>query len=255
MSVPHTGRLYLVPMPLGAESDPRAVLPPATLETAMQLRYFIAENARTARRMLTRLPLAVPIQQVNFEELNEHTRPESIPPLLAPLLAGEDVGLVSEAGCPGIADPGAALVAAAHARGITVVPLVGPSSILLALMASGLNGQAFTFHGYLPVDAAARTAKLTELEAASAASGATQLFIETPYRNEALFAALVSDARPTTRLTIAADLTLATEMIISHPISTWRKTPCPALASRPAIFALQAERTFSARASKPGRRP
>jgi 16S rRNA (cytidine1402-2'-O)-methyltransferase len=255
MSQPRKGRLFLVPMPLGVESDPQAVLPQATLEAAVRLRHFIAENARTARRMLVRLPLAVPIQQVSFAELNEHTRPEALPALLAPLLAGEDVGLVSEAGCPAIADPGATLVAAAHAHGIAVVPLVGPSSILLALMASGLNGQAFAFHGYLPVDMAARAAKLLELETASAASGAAQMFIETPYRNEALFAALLSAAKPTTRLTIAADLTLATELIASHTVGAWRDRPRPALASRPAIFALQSERTISARVSKPGRRP
>lgn len=241
-------------MPLGPESEPREVLPQATLAAAVRLRYFVAENARTARRVLARLPLAVPIQQVSFEELNEHTRPDALPALLAPLLAGEDVGLVSEAGCPAIADPGAALVEAAHAHGIVVVPLVGPSSILLALMASGLNGQAFTFHGYLPVNAIARAAKLTEIETASALSGAAQVFIETPYRNEALFATLVSVARPNTRLTVAADLTLPTETIVSRTIGQWRGKPAPALASRPAIFALQAERTLSERASKPGRR-
>jgi len=246
--------LYLVPLPLGSESDPREVLPQSTIAAAVRLRHFIAENARTARRMLARLPLVVPVQQVSFEELNEHTRPEALPALLAPLLAGEDVGLVSEAGCPAIADPGAALVEAAHAHGIVVVPLVGPSSILLALMASGLNGQTFTFHGYLPVNAVARAAKLTEIETASAANGAAQVFIETPYRNEALFATLVSVARPNTRLTVAADLTLPTEMIVSRTISQWRGKPSPALASRPVIFALQAERTLSARASKPGRR-
>lgn len=241
-------------MPLGADSDPRTVLPQATMEAAVRLRFFVAENARTARRMLVRLPLAVPIQQVSIEELNEHTRAESLPGLLAPLLAGEDVGLVSEAGCPAIADPGAALVAAAHAHDIPVVPLVGPSSLLLALMASGMNGQSFAFHGYLPVEAAARAARLLELETESARTGAAQLFIETPYRNEALFAALLSTAKGTTRLTVAADLTLPTESIASRTIGAWKKQPNPALAGRPAIFVLQAERTSSARVSKPGRR-
>ncbi len=241
-------------MPLGADSDPRAVLPQATMEATVRLRFFVAENARTARRVLVRLPLAVPIQQVNIEELNEHTRAEAVPGLLAPLLAGDDVGLVSEAGCPAIADPGAALVAAAHARDIPVVPLVGPSSILLALMASGMNGQAFTFHGYLPVGAAARVARLIELENESAAKGAAQLFIETPYRNEALFAAVLSTAKATTRLTVAADLTLPAESIASRTIAAWKQQANPALAGRPAIFVLQAERTPTARASKPGRR-
>lgn len=241
-------------MPLGAESDPNAVLPKATVEVAVRLRHFVAENARTARRMLVRLPLAVPIQQVNIAEFNEHTPEQSLPGLLAPLLAGDDVGLMSEAGCPAIADPGAALVAAAHSRDIPVMPLVGPSSILLALMASGMNAQAFAFQGYLPVEPAARAARVIELESASARDGSAQAFIETPYRNEALFAALLSSARATTRLTVATDLTLASEAISSRTIAAWKKQPAPVLAGRPTIFVLQAERALSARASKPGRR-
>lgn len=253
-AAPPPGRLYLVPMPLGPEVDPKAVLPAATIEAAAALRHFVAENARTARRFLARLPLAVPIQQVSFEELNEHTRPDALPGLLAPLFAGSDLGLVSEAGCPAIADPGAALVALAHERGVTVVPLVGPSSILLALMASGLNGQAFSFHGYLPVESAARATRIRELEAASAANGATQAFIETPYRAEAMFAALLTTAEPATRLSVAIDLTLATASIATHTVVQWRQLPRPALASRPAVFALLAEPRVSARAARKPRR-
>lgn len=251
---PPPGRLFLVPMPLGPEADPKAVLPAATIEAAAALEHFVAENARTARRFLARLPLAVPIQQVRFEELNEHTRPDALPGLLAPLFAGSDLGLVSEAGCPAIADPGAALVALAHERGIVVVPLVGPSAILLALMASGLNGQAFAFHGYLPVESAARTIRIRELETASAASGATQAFIETPYRAEAMFAALLATADPATRLSVAIDLTLPAALVATHTVGEWRRRPSPALASRPAVFALLAQARVSARAARQSRR-
>lgn len=253
-AAPPSGRLFLVPMPLGPDSDPKAVLPAATIEAAASLRHFVAENARTARRFLTRLPLAVPIQQVQFEELSEHTRPEALPALLAPLLAGADVGLVSEAGCPAIADPGAHLVALAHERGIPVVPLVGPSSILLALMASGLNGQAFAFHGYLPVESGARATRIRELEAASAASGATQAFIETPYRAEAILAAVLAAADPSTRLSVAADLTLPGASVETRTVGEWRRRPAPALAPRPAVFALLAAPKVSARAAKKPRR-
>lgn len=248
------GRLFLVPMPLGPDSDPKAVLPAATIEVATSLRHYVAENARTARRFLGRLPLTVPIQQVQFEELNEHTRPEVLSALLAPLLAGADVGLVSEAGCPAIADPGAHLVALAHQRGIPVVPLVGPSSILLALMASGLNGQAFTFHGYLPVESGARMTRIRELEATSAASGATQAFIETPYRAEAMFAAVLAASDPSTRLSLAVDLTLPGASVATRTVGEWRRQPAPALASRPAVFALLAAAKVSARAAKKPRR-
>lgn len=251
---PSPGRLFLVPMPLGPDSDPKSVLPAATIEAAASLRHFVAENARTARRFLARLPLTVPIQQVQFQELNEHTRPEALPALLAPLLEGADVGLVSEAGCPAIADPGAHLVALAHEHGIPVVPLVGPSSILLALMASGLNGQAFTFHGYLPVESGARTMRIRELEATSAASGATQAFIETPYRAEAMFAAVLAASDPSTRLSVAADLTLPGASVATRTVGEWRRQPRPALASRPAVFALLAAPRVSARAAKKPRR-
>jgi len=248
------GRLYLVPLPLGLESDPGTVLPLATIEVAAGLKHFVAENARTARRLLGRLPLARPIQEIRFQELNEHTRPAELSGLLAPLLAGEDMGLVSEAGCPAIADPGSALVALAHAQDIIVVPLIGPSAILLALMASGLNGQAFAFHGYLPVDVGARAKAIHDLEIVSATSGATQLFMETPYRGDAMLAALLATAQPATCLVVAADLTLPTEMVTMRTIAEWRKGAVPSLASRPAVFALLASRPVTARGSKNVRR-
>jgi len=174
-----TGRLYLIPVPLGQTAH-GTVLPAAVLDRARQLKCFVAENARTARIFLKALPTDTPLQQIRIDELNEHTPPEALAPLLAPAFAGNDLGLISEAGCPAIADPGADLVALAHDMGIEVVPLVGPSSILLALMASGLSGQSFSFHGYLPSETAAREQRLRELEKESRQQGRTQIFIETP---------------------------------------------------------------------------
>jgi 16S rRNA (cytidine1402-2'-O)-methyltransferase len=158
--------------------------------------------------------------------------------LLAPVLAGEDVALLSDAGCPGVADPGAPLVAAAHRAGVTVVPLVGPSALLLALMASGMNGQNFVFHGYLPVRAEARAAALRALDAAAAGSGATQLFIETPYRNEAIAAAVLAVCRPRTLFCVAVDLTLPSEQIVRRTVEEWRTAPTLRLSGRPAMFLL-----------------
>ena len=242
------GVLYLVPMPLGA-LGPALALPPATAAIAARLRYFVAENARTARRLLGQLPLEVPIQQIVFAELNEHTPPGAIDALLCPVLAGQDGGIVSEAGCPAIADPGAALVALAHRRGVRVVPLVGPNALVLALMASGMNGQSFRFHGYLPTDAAARAARLAAIEADSARDGSAQLFIETPYRGAALLGAMVATCLPGTRIGVAADLTLPGETILVRSVADWRGTTAPPLDKRPAVFLLQAEPALSARAS------
>lgn len=236
------GVLYLVPMPLG-DLNPALALPPASAAVAARLRYFVAENARTARRLLGQLPLAVPIQQIVFAELNEHTLAEEIEALLAPVLAGEDGGVVSEAGCPAIADPGSVLVALAHRHGVRVAPLVGPNAMTLALMASGMNGQSFRFHGYLPTDAAMRAARITAIETDSARDGTAHLFIETPYRGPALLAALLSTCRrPSTRVAVAVDLTLPTEAIVVHSIADWRTAPVPAIDKRPAVFLLQAER-------------
>jgi 16S rRNA (cytidine1402-2'-O)-methyltransferase len=231
-----TGTLFLSPVALGGD-DPRPLLPAATRETLCRLRHFVVEDARSARRFLKALGHPVPLQCLHLATLNEHTRPRDIAALLAPALRGADCALLSEAGCPAVADPGAALVSAAHAHGVRVVPLVGPSAILLALMASGLNGQRFVFHGYLPVAAAARRAAIVELERASRARDATQIFIEAPYRNRALLDAVLEACGGGTRLCLATDLTLPGETVITRPIEQWRREP-PAIDRRPTVFLL-----------------
>lgn len=213
-----TGNLYLVPSGLGS-ALPASLMPQATTTAVHGLRHFIVENAKTARQFLKAIAYPHPLREVSFEVLDEHTLPSAVPALLAPLLSGMDVGLMSEAGCPGVADPGASVVRGAHAAGIRVIPLVGPSAILLALMASGTNGQRFAFHGYLPIDAAERRARIAQVEAQSARDDASQIFIETPYRNEALFEAIVRTCKPDTLLCIAADLTADTELVRTQPIS------------------------------------
>ncbi len=234
-----TGTLYLVPCTLG-DTPTGEVLPQHVIGIARRLRHFVVEHPKTARQFLAALKPEQPIQSLHFATLNEHTAPKELTGLLAPLLAGEDVGILSEAGCPGIADPGADLVNLAHRNGIRVVPLVGPSSILLALMASGLNGQRFAFHGYLPVEDTERNKAIAALEAESAKRGQTQLFIETPYRNEKLFGALLACCRPQTLLCVATDLTLPGESIRTHSIIQWRSQPKPQLNKRPSIFLLLA---------------
>lgn len=242
-----SGRLYLIPTPLGP-GEPAATLPGQTRDIIVRLQHFIAEDLRSARRFLTQFALSAPIQTLWLRELSEHTAASSYDALLQPLSEGYDVGVLSEAGCPVVADPGAGLVALAQDRGITVVPLVGPSAPLLALMASGCTGQSFRFHGYLPVEPAQRAARLQALERESARDGCTQLFIETPYRNRQMFAALLEACRPDTRLAVAADLTLPSESVVSHPIDAWRRLPAPELDRRPAVFVF-----LAAPASAPGR--
>ncbi|AOJ80245.1 SAM-dependent methyltransferase [Burkholderia savannae] len=238
------GTLYLIPNTLGeGEGDAEmlaAVLPAAVQARAASLGYYIGENAKTTRAFLKKIGTERPIQEIEIRELNVKTPAGEIGKLLAPVLAGADAGLVSEAGCPAVADPGALLVRRAHERGVKVVPLVGPSSILLALMASGLNGQSFAFHGYLPVDAAARAKRLRELEQQSRKANQTQIFIETPYRNHAMLDALVATCAPSTLVCVAADLTLPTETIASRSAAEWKKAPVPDLHKRPAIFLLLA---------------
>ena len=202
--------------------------------------YFVAENAKTARAFLKALPAASPLQQIEIHELNEHTPASALPHLLAPALAGHDLGLISEAGCPAVADPGATLVALAHQQGVPVIPMVGPSSLLLALMASGLSGQAFTFHGYLPSDTLARERRLHELEKESQQQQRTQIFIETPYRNRQLLVSLVNCCAPGTRLCVATDLTLADEQIATRTVAEWRRQTLPEISRRPTVFLLQA---------------
>lgn len=235
------GTLYLVPNTLGEgdESMLAAVLPAAVQARAGTLGYYIGENAKTTRAFLKKIGTTRPIQEIAIRELNVNTPAGEIDKLLAPVLAGTDAGLVSEAGCPAVADPGALLVRRAHERGVKVVPLVGPSSILLALMASGLNGQSFAFNGYLPVDAGERKTKLRALEQASRAAGQTQVFIETPYRNGALLEAIQAACAPGTLLSIAVDLTLPSEQVVTLPVSDWRADRMD-LHKRPAIFSLLA---------------
>jgi len=233
------GRLYLLPAWLADESNPADVLPARVLARIRTLDAFVVEDAKSARRFLAACGHPKPMREVAMAELNEHTPGAAVAELLAPALAGRDLGLLSEAGVPAVADPGAALVAQAHARGVAVVPCVGPSSILLALMASGLEGQRFRFAGYLPADAASRRAAIAELERRSARDAETQVFIETPYRNDALLADLLTGCRPTTRLAVAADLTGSTEWIRSATIERWRLEAQP-IGKRPAIFLLQA---------------
>lgn len=229
------GTLYLVPATLGAE-DWAAYLPATTHDIACRLTRFIAENAKTARAELKRLGHPLPLRQIDIQQLPERCAAADIERLLEPLLAGEDVGLVSEAGCPGVADPGASIVRRAHAMGITVRPLVGPSSLLLALMASGLEGQRFAFHGYLPAREPDRKQRIVELEKESTRLGQTQLFIEAPYRNDALLAALLAACKPGTRLCLATGLTSAEETIVTRTIGEWRRLTLPGLDRRPTVF-------------------
>ncbi|WP_269532625.1 SAM-dependent methyltransferase [Chitinimonas sp. BJYL2] len=233
------GTLYLVPAPLG-EGSLDSVLPADVRAIANRIDHWVVENAKTARRFLKLYGPERTIASLTMATLNEHTEAREVNALLAPLLAGHDVGVLSEAGCPGIADPGADLVRLAHAKGIRVVPLVGPSSILLALMAAGASGQRFRFHGYLPVDAGPRTERLRELERDSAKLDEAQLFIETPYRNDALIDAIAQTCRPQTMLTVARDVTTADELIASKPLSRWKNEPRPELHKRPAMFVLYA---------------
>jgi 16S rRNA (cytidine1402-2'-O)-methyltransferase len=235
-----TGRLFLVPAWLSEDTPPQQAVPAGALERIRALDYFVVEDAKSARRYLAACGHPRPIRELTFAELNGHTPAAAVPVLLEPALAGRDIGLLSEAGVPAVADPGAMLVAHAHARGVPVVPLVGPSSILLALMASGLEGQRFRFHGYLPTDPAARRARLAELERDSGKASETQIFIETPYRNDVLLADVLQACRSGTRLAIAADLTGPTEWIRMATVAQWKAQPA-AIGKRPAIFLLQAD--------------
>jgi 16S rRNA (cytidine1402-2'-O)-methyltransferase len=235
------GTLYLLPTQLG-ESDWHAVLPTATQAAACRLTHFIAENAKTARASLKWLGHPVPLREIAIEQLPEPLQPADIERLLQPLHDGLDVGLMSEAGCPGVADPGALLVRRAHESGIAVRPLVGPSSLLLALMASGLDGQRFAFHGYLPPRDPERGRRIVELEKESRQKSQTQIFIETPYRNEALFDALLTTCAPRTLLCLASDLSTAGETVATRRIEDWRRAPRPALDRRPTVFLLLSAR-------------
>jgi 16S rRNA (cytidine1402-2'-O)-methyltransferase len=234
-----TGTLYLIPVPLGP-SNPADSLTPGVLATIRPLGHFIVEQAKSARAFLKAAGTERALQELSLVELNEHTRSNQLDALLTPLRAGHDVGLLSEAGCPAIADPGADLVALAQRENIRVVPLIGPSSLLLALMASGLNGQRFAFHGYLPAKDSERRQALGELELESQKRRQTQLFIETPYRNQAMFDAILQACRPATRLCVATELTQPGESVRTLSIAQWKKETPPDLERRPTVFLLLA---------------
>ncbi len=226
----------MIPCPIGEEGPVWDVLPAANLAVMRSLDYFIVENVRSARRFLSRAGIGTPIDSLEFAELNEHTRPEDVEWLVKPLLEGRSAGVISEAGVPGIADPGAEVAAICHRHGIRVVPLVGPSSIVLALMASGLNGQSFAFNGYLPVKPPERAKAIRHFERRAQAEGQSQIFIEAPYRNAKLFDDMLSACQPATRLTVAASLTDPAELIRTATIAEWRRQPAPDINKRPAIF-------------------
>lgn len=231
--------LFLIPTPLGDAPVEQWMLP-GQAERLRPLTHFVVEAAKTARKHLKQLALATPLQQLQLTELNEHTPERELAALLAPLDAGHDMGLMSEAGCPAVADPGAGLVRLAHARGHVVEPLIGPSSLLLALMASGLNGQRFAFHGYLPAKESERTRALRDLESESRKRRQTQIWIETPYRNRQLFTTALEVCDPVTRLTLATDLTLSGESVVTRTIREWKEQPPPTIERRPTVFLLLA---------------
>jgi len=226
--------LYLIPTTLG-ESGTTHVIPSDVAVIVRNINYFIVENIRTARRYLRKLDPQLDIDQLQFFELNQHTDRQIVESYLNPVSEGNDVGIISEAGCPGIADPGADVVKYAHIRHIQVVPLVGPSSILLSLMASGMNGQNFAFIGYIPVKPAERIKAIKDIERKSGIENQTQIFIEAPYRNNPLLNDLIKTLNDQTRLCVACDLTLETEYIKSQTVALWKRE-IPDLNKRPAIF-------------------
>ena len=228
--------LYLIPVTLG-ETDHRKVLPDYNCEIISRIRYFIVENVRTTRRFLKKNNPSIVIEEIHFCVLNKHTSPEQISEYLAPLAKGESVGLISEARCPAVADPGADIVSIAHRKNYRVVPLVGPSSLLMALMASGFNGQNFAFHGYLPIDANARATCVKMLESRIYSENQTQLFIETPFRNNKLMEDIVRICRPSTKLCVAANISCDDEYIWTRPVKEWMGN-IPDLNKKPTIFLL-----------------
>lgn len=239
MSSDRRGALYLLPNTLG-DVAPEAVIPTAALDRARSLDYIIAEDPKAARAFLKRIAPTRPLQSIRVERLDHNTRGGDIPAFLEPLLAGSDAGLLSEAGLPAVADPGASLVRLAHEKGVRVVPLSGPSSILLALSASGLDGQRFAFHGYLPIAENELVSTLKECERQSRKLKQTQIFIETPYRNDRTLATMLRALAPATLVCVAADLTLESEAVKTRPVVAWRKET-PQLKGRPTVFLLLAE--------------
>ncbi len=231
------GKLYLLPVPLGDDADPKTVLPETVARSIEFIDHYIVENEKTARRFIKAILPAKKQPDLKLSVLNKHTEASQHASFLQPAMEGKNVGLMSEAGCPGVADPGAAIVKLAHEKGIQVVPLVGPSSILLAMMASGMNGQSFAFNGYLPIDKGEKKNALKHYEKLSQEKGQSQLFIETPYRNNKLIEDLLQMLQPATHLCIAADITLPTEYIKTKTVAQWKKEK-PDLHNRPCIFIL-----------------
>ena len=227
--------LYLIPVTLGATPF-HQVIPAYNLDVIRQIRHFIVEEERTARRFLKMADKAIDIDQLTFYPMGKHADPKQFRDYLRPLCNGEAMGIISEAGCPAIADPGADVVAIAQSLNLRVIPLVGPSSILLGLMTSGFNGQSFAFHGYLPINDGQRSAMLKKLEARCSAEDQTQIFIETPFRNQQLFEDLLRICHPQTRLCVAAGITCEDEFIHTHTIQEWKKTTLPDLRKTPTIF-------------------
>jgi 16S rRNA (cytidine1402-2'-O)-methyltransferase len=246
------GTLYLIPNTLGPTESAEtlaAIIPAEVRALTARLDYFIAENAKTTRAFLKLVaqqhPLAKPLQEIEIRELNINTAATALPALLEPLQSGRNAGLISEAGVPAVADPGANLVRLAHAKGVPVKPLVGPSSLLLAVMASGLNGQSFAFNGYLPVDTAQKAKRLKELEDRSRREKQTQLFIETPYRNAGMLEAMVNTCQPATMICVATDITLASESIQTKTAAQWKSEvkagKMPDFHKKPTVFLLLGE--------------
>ncbi len=231
------GKLILIPTTLGDFETSTKVLPQYNIEVIYGLREFVVEQVRTARRFLSFLNHPIPIDQLVFHELNKHTKSAEVSTYLKSLKSGGSIGLLSEAGTPCVADPGAKVVAMAQESGYQVVSLIGPNSILLALMASGFNGQHFVFHGYLPIDKAALQKKIKEMENQVYKSDQTQIFIETPYRNNPMFDLLVSTCQPSTKMCLATNLTLDTEQVVTKSIQGWKKEK-PELHKKPTVFLL-----------------
>ncbi|MDB4497875.1 SAM-dependent methyltransferase [Gammaproteobacteria bacterium] len=229
--------LYLIPTVLNPETE-QAVLPIANTEVIRSIKHFIVENIRTTRRFLKKVDKSINIDELTFYELNTHTDRTRIDTYLKPLSQGLDMGIISEAGCPAIADPGADVVGIAQSKNIKVVPLVGPSSILLSLMGSGFNGQSFAFVGYLPIETSERGQKLKQLEKRIYNEQQTQIFIETPYRNNKMLEQILKTMQAKTKLCIAVDITGENEYIVTKTMSDWKKQPLPELHKRPCIFLL-----------------
>ncbi|MET1259688.1 SAM-dependent methyltransferase [Flagellimonas sp. DF-77] len=232
------GKLYLIPTALG-DNAPLEVLPISIKRAIEGIDHYIVENEKTARRFIKKVSASKPQPELDIKLLNKFTDPAELPSYLDPCIHGHPIGLMSEAGCPGIADPGADVIRIAHEKRIQVVPLVGPSSILMAMMASGMNGQNFAFNGYLPIDTVDRKKAIKRLEKLSKETGQSQIFMETPYRNDKLFNELKSSLQPYTRLCVATDITQVSETIASKPIAEWKQIELE-LHKRPTVFIIQA---------------